>query len=298
MMSQLKQLVRGVTDHPYRHVLQNSLLRVPGSRVLQKRVTTTGAMNKAETMHGWARQVVDAAQSAGVEVRGARMTEVGPGHSLGVAVALLMAGVSEIAAVDVKRFADPSDPEPVRPVAEYCKSQGMTTTEPLPEMLKKIRYAIVSDDGKWPVADASMDVVYSYFSGEHLRAPREVLTETSRVLRPGGVVIHAIDLRDHLHKTGNWLQMYYYNQGLWDAMTSRRGHWTNRLLPPQWRKLFEEQFEVLTFHEGRKPAPAGFDPSRVAKDFKQYTPEQMQVDYLWVVGRKPATAGAGRSVAA
>jgi SAM-dependent methyltransferase len=181
-------------------------------------------------------------------------------------------------AVDVKRFADPSDPEAVRPVAEYCKTHGLGLmngngqTLDLLKVLKRIRYAIVHDDGRRPVADGCMDVVYSYFSGEHLRSPRGVLTETSQALRPGGICIHAIDLRDHIHRENNWLEFLYYDQWLWEAMTSRRGHWTNRLLSPQWRKLFEEQF----------------DPAKVAAAFREYQLEMLSVDYLWVVARKPA----------
>src|SRR5688500_3167314 len=100
-----------ITDHPLRHIVQNALLTLPGTGRVQQSKTTTGAMNNPDLMAEWAEQVFTAARSAGVEIRGARVAEVGPGHSLGVAACLVAAGAAVASAVDVRQFADPANVE-------------------------------------------------------------------------------------------------------------------------------------------------------------------------------------------
>lgn len=288
MLSGLKKLARKVTEHPIRHVAQNTLLYLPGTRKLQQSISTTGAMNEPYVMSGWAQDVIEACQLAGVEVVGATMAEVGPGHSLGVAVALLLAGAKRIHAVDVKRFADPSNPEPFRGVVEFCRQNGQIHGEmsDLKELLKRLEYSIVGDGGGWPIADGTLDVVYSYFSGEHLRTPGSVLDETLRVLRPGGVCIHAIDLRDHFNIDSNWLNFLYHEPWLYEAMTSNRGKWCNRFRSPQWREIFAEKFEIVLFREGTEPIPAHFKPEKIASPFKKFDLKTLSVSKVWVVAKK------------
>lgn len=56
---------------------------------------------------------------------------------------------------------------------------------------------LVADGRHLPFADGSFDVVFSYSVLQHLGEPdvEEVLLETSRVLRPGGVSLHQIPNR-------------------------------------------------------------------------------------------------------
>jgi len=98
--------------------------------------------------------------------------------------------------------------------------------------------------------------------------------------------MYAIDLRDHINRDRNWLQFLYYEPWLWEAMTSRRGQWSNRLLAPQWRKLFEEKFEIVKFDARTKDLPRSFDRRKLAAPFRPYSTEELSVDYVWAVGRK------------
>jgi SAM-dependent methyltransferase len=267
---------------------QNALLHLPGTKGLQRRISTTGAMNEPRVMSGWADDVVEACKLGNVDVVGATMAEVGPGHSLGVAVALLLAGAARVHAVDVKRFADPTNPEPFKPIAEYCQANGKIhgQTPDLRELLKRLEYSIVDDSGNWPIPAGSLDVVYSYFSGEHLRVPADVLNETLRVLRPGGLCIHAIDLRDHLNMDSNWLNFLYYEPWMYEAMTSKRGQWCNRFRSPQWREIFADKFEIILFREGTEPIPSHFRMDKLASQFKKYDEKTLAVSKIWVVAKK------------
>lgn len=282
--------LRTLFDHPLRHIVQNSLLYLPGTYRLQQARYTTGAMNRPDLMAAWSRQVIQTAQSCGIDVADSRLAEVGPGHSLGIAVCLLLAGAADVMAVDVRAFADPSDVEAFRPILEHLRRIGaLDEGHPeLHEIAGRLTYRIVSNDGHWPIPDGSRDVVYSFFSGEHLRSPDKVLAETHRVLRPGGLCLHAINLCDHLcHPDGNWLKFLSYGPRLWEAMTSKRGHWCNRLRAPEWRDLFSRRFDLVAFDESRdQPIPVDFDRGRLARKFRDFDDQTLSITGLWVVAKK------------
>ena len=69
------------------------------------------------------------------------------------------------------------------------------------EVARRLNYIILRDGEQFPVESNSYDLIYSFHVGEHLRAPRQVLAETHRVLKPGGLCIHTIDLHDHIRAT-------------------------------------------------------------------------------------------------
>jgi SAM-dependent methyltransferase len=45
--------------------------------------------------------------------------------------------------------------------------------------------------------DNSVDLIFSFSVLEHVKKPQEVIRNMFRMLRPGGVIVHGIDLRDH-----------------------------------------------------------------------------------------------------
>lgn len=248
-------------------------------------------MNEPDLMATWAKQVTETALAHGFSIEKANLIEIGAGHSLGVAAALLVRGAAEVTAIDIKAYADPSDLNQFLPIIERCQEIGLldrTKTVDLEKIEQCLKYSIVKDDGHWNLDNDSADLVYSYFSGEHWRSVDQVLAEIQRVLKPGGLCLHAIDLRDHYHFEGNWLQFLYYEPWLWEAMTSKRGKWSNRLLSPQWYGKFEKLFEILSFEETRQPVPPDFDSTKLAAPFQKYDLETLLVSHLWVVARKPS----------
>jgi SAM-dependent methyltransferase len=214
---------------------------------------------------------------------------------MGVAFALLAAGAQEVYALDVQRCVELSNTDPYEAVISECQRVGHLPQEPniLSEnLVSRLHYELVNDDGRWPVEDHSIDVVYSYFSGEHLRRPADVVHAIHRALQPDGMCIFAIDLEDHLHREDNWLQFLYY-EWLWEAMTSRRGCWTNRLLTPDWRALFERHFDDVRITETKRPLPSKFDAEGIASTFKKYNLSTLSTCCLWLVAARPRQPLAG-----
>lgn len=249
-----------------RHVLQNLAMALPPVRGLARRAHRTGAMNDPEEVRRRARRVAASMEAEGRPVAGARLVEVGPGHTLGIAVSLLQSGASGVTALDTVAYAATSD------FAPFVESG-------------KLRYRIVGRDGRWPLEDRSADAVYSFSVLEHVRAVDAFLDEARRVLRPGGLTLHAIDLRDHfrLEPGEDWLRFLRYPDWQWDLMTSRRSNWCNRLRAPDWRERFAGRFEVRRFEEDRSPVPDG---TSLAARFRGLGEQALGVSALWVVGAK------------
>lgn len=264
-----------------RHVLQNLALALPPVRALARRFHRTGAMNDPEEVARRAGLVRQAMDAAGVPLAGARLLEIGPGQTLGLGVALLLGGASELSALDTVAYASPGDPAPFLPIAARL-GLDPGAVEPA---LKRLRYRIVEKDGRWPLEDGSADIVYSFSVLEHVRAVEALLEETRRVLRPGGLCLHSIDLRDHFHLApgANWLRFLRYTDREWDLMTSRRSTWCNRLRAPEWRELLGRRFELLRFEKERLPLPQDL---KRAPRFAGMLKEDLGVSMLWVVGLK------------
>jgi SAM-dependent methyltransferase len=254
-------------DHPLRHILQNLTCYIPGVRALQRARAATGAMNDAAVMTEWTSYIERDVTAAGKAISGSTFLEVGPGHSIGVAVNLIKAGAKRVYALDVEKYAD------------------LFALDP--KLRERFHYVIVREQADWPIEPQSVDVVYSYFSGEHLRYPERVVKAMQRVLRRDGVCIFAVDLEDHAHRDTNRLQFLYYGPKLWEAMFSQRGAWTNRLLEPNWRDLFQQSFEKVEITPAIKSLPEIFDQNRVTPSFRKYPKDALLFSNIWVVATSP-----------
>ncbi|MEW6775264.1 MAG: class I SAM-dependent methyltransferase, partial [Bdellovibrionota bacterium] len=116
-----------------------------------------------------------------------------------------------------------------------------------------------------PWKDGSFDAAWTWDVLQHVRNPGVVLREIVRVLSPGGLFLCRIDLRDHYHLAdkNHWLDCFSYGESLWNAMTSNRSSYVNRLRLSGWKKLFaeygfetkvlllDEDFSLLASREGK-----------------------------------------------
>jgi SAM-dependent methyltransferase len=291
----LRGRTRRAWSHPVRHVVQNLALRLAPLRWTARRFHRTGAMDDPEVVVDRAARVVEAARRGDLPVDGKHLVEVGPGHTLGVGLCLLLAGAARVDALDTVRYA--RSHLDVRSAADLLRRGAeaglIDATAPdsdatLTSAIERLEYRVIDGREPWPLPSGERDIVYSFSVLEHVRDLRGLLEESHRVLRPGGLSIHEIDLRDHynLGPDEDWLAFLRFDDRQWDRMTSARSAWCNRMRAPELRSVFAELFELVEFGEQTAALPAGFDHEAIAPRFRRFDADELSVAFVWAVARK------------
>jgi len=199
----------------------NQLIRIPAVKERAKRSHQTGISHNPEMLM---RQYELLTKCTNVE--GNDILELGPGMTNGVVLKAKENGAASVAIADIERYLS----------KEETEDQG-------------IDYKIY-DGRRIPFDDASFDLIWSSDVYEHVRFPQLTVEETYRLLRPGGMVVHLIDLKDHFSYTSSDPDMVFnclrYSKWQWEAMTWNRSNFVNRLRASEWIKLHESLgFEIV-----------------------------------------------------
>jgi SAM-dependent methyltransferase len=245
-------------------------------------------------------------------VSGLDVLELGPGRTPHLMVALALAGARSCVGLDVSvSFLAPGwdSPAPYGALAErlagpegaaYREALGLSAgslqerlaalgREPWPVRIE--RY----DGASIPLPDASVDLVMSKSVLEHVTPTRvrPLLEELHRVLRPGGAMVHRIDLRDHMRiegdeaVRGDWLQALRYPEWLFRAMFSWRSTSINRLRSSEWHAVLDAGSWIVTlWDETRFPMPAGFDTSKLARRWRELPAGELDIGQILIAARR------------
>lgn len=163
------------------------------------------------------------------------VVELGPGDSVGRALCAAACGASEIHLVDVSDTA-PEAPDHYRAVGAHLRERDLTIPA-LPSSAGKTAAlettgAVLHTNGLKALAamaPESVDLILSDAVLEHLPLEQfeAFMGESFRVLRPGGIASHGVDLHDHL---GGALNHLRFPQWLWEnRLMVSSGFYTNRL---------------------------------------------------------------------
>lgn len=172
--------------------------------------------------------------------------ELGPGDSVSSALIAWAHGAEATYLVDVGRFAR-EELAPYRALADALEAEGITPPDldgidTLEGLLARCRatYATSGLESLRELPDESIDFSWSQAVLEHVRRDEllPVLRELRRLLRPGGVSSHTIDLRDHLADALNHLR---FSQRVWESeVMASAGFYTNRVRFAEFLRLFEQ----------------------------------------------------------
>jgi len=206
-------------------------------------------------------------RSHGFSVSGKNVLEIGTGRALGVPTALWLCGAGRTVTVDLHRYLSPAlvsicnrylsqNAHKVRELwagslddklFDDRTQQLQNFSGNLDSFLKLIdtEYLAPADARHLEVADDSFDLHFSYAVFEHVPAPEisAILKEARRVLRPGGLLLHSIDLSDHFAYGDdsitkiNFLQ---FSDQQWSRWAGNQYMYHNRLRASEMFKLFED----------------------------------------------------------
>lgn len=175
-----------------------------------------------------------------------RVAEVGPGDNCGVGLRFLADGCESVDLVDrfyskrssahqaeiyralVARF-----PEIAPRIADASDD---TTFQGL-----RRRYGPAASAEEFFVGSTGYDFVVSRAVMEHVYDPRVAVRRMAAALRPGGMLLHKVDLRDHGMFSGNFHELKFLEVPDWiyPRMTTHAGR-PNRVLAHEYRALLQE----------------------------------------------------------
>lgn len=224
--------------------------------------------------------------------------EAGPGDTLSSCLLAHVHGAATCHLVDVGPFAR-ADMAPYRQLEAWLSERG----SPLPPaacdgdldtMLRTVggRYATQGLASLRAIPDGSVHFIWSQAVLEHVRLGEFLpfQKELRRILHPGGICSHTIDLKDHL---GGALNNLRFREKTWEApWMAESGFYTNRIRFGQMCRLFKEAgFEVEVVQRDSWPA-LPTPRARLAEPFRGLDEAELLVKGFQVLLR-PA-AGPGR----
>lgn len=161
--------------------------------------------------------------------------EIGPGDSVSSAMIANAMGAARCWLVDTGPFAQ-SEMTVYRNMARHIEELGLmpppaSTLASLDALLAycNATYLTGGVASLRTIPDGSVDFIWSHAVLEHIRRRDfdALLREMRRILRPGGVGSHSVDLQDHL---GGALNNLRFPEWLWEAdWFARSGFYTNRI---------------------------------------------------------------------
>ena len=172
-----------------------------------------------------------------------RIAEIGPGDNFGVALLLLTHGAEEVDAID--RFYSRRDHDAQWKIySELCSEEGSENPflgDPGEITLHGLGYHPgVAAEEFFSSRKEHYDAILSRAVLEHLFDPLGALRDMAESLKPGGSLIHRIDLRDHgMFPNHHPLTYLTINELIYRRMTSKSGR-PNRILIHRYREWLED----------------------------------------------------------
>lgn len=220
--------------------------------------------------------------------------ELGPGDSLGSALAAAASGVRHPLLMDVGDFAT-RDMAHYAEVAAILAKRGTPLPGPLgadrTAMLEAIggRYVTTGVAGLDGIATGSVGFTWSTSVLEHVRRDEMawLLAELHRVTAPGGLGWHAVDLMDHL---GGGLHNLRFGERLWEAPWFARasGFYTNRLREPEFLALARAAGFRAHVAWRERWAALPLPRARMAPPFRDMAEAELGLSGFHLVLEKPA----------
>ena len=156
-----------------------------------------------------------------------------------------------------------------------------------------VRYHAPQDAAKldW-IPDGSVDMVYSNSVFEHILPAKIVglMREAWRVLKPDGLMVHAVACNDHyahFDKNISFVNYLQYSERQWRFWNSRL-HYQNRLRASDFIKCAQDSgFRIL--HQARAIRPGtreALSRMRIAPQFHRYDPDDLAATTVDFVAAK------------
>ncbi|MBN2563458.1 MAG: class I SAM-dependent methyltransferase [Phycisphaerae bacterium] len=261
--------------------------------------------------------------------RPSRILEVGPGFQLGCLFCFAAAGVPRVSGIDIEPVPEPDEAFYSLLVRYLAVAGGggwwrrAAAANTYPEIshptswdkvewrdvYDRIEYTSPAPADRIPHENHAFDLVYSIDAFEHFPNPEGAANEIFRVLDPGGLSIHEIDMRHHMdmryHKPEEALsflqwterehaavsEKYGDGRGLRDLVEGKWGKevYCNRLRLSDFEALFRKTgFEIVRSEPLERLSHAAIKRDQFVEPFRSKSLDDLSVLVARVVLRKLA----------
>ncbi len=287
-----------------KYAVQRVLSVLPNSigtnAVLQK---TMGGLRKP-IIYGYPRTLTMLwlLKQASVTVDGAVCVELGTGWDMSSAMTLVRTGVSRVHTYDHVRHALPDLKAMAQGLIDAKAKPADTDLPfdvPFDEMKQlvgeprgEVEYHAPFDARSTNLAAESIDFYYSLATLEHIPVDilKDLLQESYRILKPGAYCYHYIQPAMHSWRgSESSVDYLIFSQRTWDRWISNQIAYENRLRAIEHLELLKTVgFKIVkTWFSLDKKALEKIPRMKLAPDFRQFTPEELAQNYVWVIARKP-----------
>jgi SAM-dependent methyltransferase len=297
--------------------IQKVLSGVPGGKQINDRLQLSAGLrdfegNVAAKVSDWT-QTCKYLRDVQFAIPGATIVEVGTGWYPILPTCFYLAGARSIETYDIQRHINPeltaralkAMESHLDGIAEFCPSSRAETGEKyrklvaaggIEELLRLtgIEYHAPGDARKTGLPDNSVDLVYSNSVFEHVPkgAILEILKESQRILKPGGLALHNVGCNDHyafFDSSISFVNFLRFTESEWQLWNNSLLY-QNRLRVPQFLDLASEAglkviYKRTHVRPGSREALAKFE---VAPEFRGFSPEDLATTTLDFISQKIA----------
>ena len=306
-------------DWRIKGVVQKTLSVVPAGRklngLMQSRMgglQRFDAMVEAKVINDWL-VLLSHFRELQFPLAGKTAVEIGTGWFPTLPACFAIAGVSRCLTFDVSRLLDWKLTQRMLVALErHMGAVSAATQIPYEEVharwgqlaradslqsfldLAGIDYRAPGDASRTGLDAGSVDIVFSNSVLEHVESAAigQLMAETRRILRPGGVAVHSVNCGDHYAYFDRKVTQVHYLR-----FSSSQWRWWNNSMQYQ-NRLRANDFLEIAAREGlnivlnkQKPRAellARFDESQVAPEFRHYSREQLCTTSIDFVAQAPA----------
>jgi SAM-dependent methyltransferase len=229
----------------------------------------------------------DYKQTSGVEEFHGRVAEVGPGDNCGVALLFLADGCERVDLAD--RFYARRD-------TRHHSFIYQRLVEEHPELRNRCKNYPPADEsdfegihryyGQEASAESFFrnhglyDFIVSRATFEHVMSPISALSSMTNALKPGGLLLHKVDLRDHGMFSPNFHELQFLEVPAWlyPRMTRGSGR-PNRILVHQYRETLQKEKLAFSIAVTRLAGVGDIFPYRQYEQIPQEM-RQKSIDYV------------------
>jgi SAM-dependent methyltransferase len=299
-------------------IIQKSLSGLPGGECindsLQRRLggLTNFDANVRSKVEDWALLISYLRTAGADDFEREQVMEIGSGWYPTLPICFHLAGVKHCHTVDISRHMKPNlalrmltaiekqlsmigavsgrGGDAVRAQYEYLRQA--TGLDDLLARAGIVYHAPADASNAYWFADEAVDLVYSNSVLEHVPEPviMALMKEAHRVLKPEGLMVHAVGCNDHyafFDKSISFVNYLQFTEKQW-RLWNNRLLYQNRLRANDFIRLARESgFEVV--HEARAVRPGSREALaslRIADEFRSYATEDIVATTVDFVARK------------